>query len=341
VSSTDHDRLAWETEGGPRVGADVPITSEPRDEVAPGVPRRPRILPQDRPRRDGRDGTEVREGRAEDPDLSPETNALLTRELREVVGSDRLRVPADRPHATRGEVPERLTAAAYLSQHRFQLIRATSIVLTFGAIISLITNDWWLLPVAAGVHALGTMTVTLTIIRMTSQIEHPSPELAAAMAEEGVSSPDERFSQMVAEFSRLPGRGTSEVISPGSNERTVPAHADTATASTEQASAMTPTEHPSRPAGEGGAPDLMIWSTAIALLLLSIGIPPAMGGGWLWLLTAVMVPLIAGWMVMQRLMITRGEQLQIRGRAPLVAIAVCTAAAVAVFCLVVAIGFHH
>ena len=56
----------------------------------------------------------------------------------------------------------RLTQGAfsYLSMHRFQLIRASAIVLTFGAVIALVTGDWWVLPLAAGLHALGTMTVT-------------------------------------------------------------------------------------------------------------------------------------------------------------------------------------
>jgi hypothetical protein len=283
----------------------------------------------------------MREVWAADPELSAETNALVTDELRRVIGADRVPVPVDRPRATQGEVPQKGTFAAYVNEHRFNFIRATAIVLTFAAIIALITNDWWLLPLAAGVHALGTMTVTLTIVRMTSVVEHPSPEVAAALAEDGVSSPDERFSQMVAEFSPIPGRGTADVISPGSNERTVAASTDPATAVGEQSSAMTPTAEPSRPGGEAAAPDVIIWATALSLLVLSIVIPPLMGGGWLWLLTAVMVPLIAAWMLVQRLMITRGGELQLRGGGPMLAIVLCTAAAVVVFCVVVALAFSH
>jgi hypothetical protein len=59
-----------------------------------------------------------------------------------------------------------------------------------------------------------------------------------------------------------------------------------ADAAQEQSSAMTPTSQPSEPAGHGGAPDLIIWTTALSLLIISIVIPAAMGGGWLWLLTA-------------------------------------------------------
>ncbi len=283
---------------------------------------------------------EEREVRAADPALSPETNAALTEELRDVVGADRVRVPADRPRPTRGEFPDRQGAGAYLNQHRFTLIRATAIVLTFGAIVALATGDWWILPLAAGVHALGTMTVVLTVIRLTTTTEHPSAELAASMAEEGVPSPDERFTHMVEEFSPTERGGTSEVLSPGNNTRRTEARTGTPAAAAEQSSAMTPTADPSEPAGEGGAPDVVIWSTVASLFVLSLVLPAVSGGGWMWLLPAVMVPLLVGWAVVQRVMVTHAGDLHLRGRA-LAAIAACTALAVAVFCALVALAFAH
>lgn len=361
MTPTGRDRLDWETAGGgARTGEDVPVTSEPRDEVAPGVPARERILPEDRARaarprsrparpesgeraRRPRRESEEREVRAEDPEFTPETNALLTEELREVVGRDRVRVPAQRPHPSRGQVPQKGSASAYVNEHRFVVIRTAAIVLTFGAIVALATGDWWILPLAAAVHALGTMTVMLTIIRMTTVTEHPSPEVAAAMAEEGVSSPDERFTQMVDEFSEEAKgkRGAGEVLSPGYNERSADAQAQPATAAAEQSSAITPTAQPSRPGGAGGAPEVIIWVTAGALLVLSLVLPAVEGGGWLWLLTAVMVPLLVGWVMVERLYITRAGELHLRGRGPLVTIVLSTAIAVAVFCAVVALAFQH
>lgn len=297
------------------------------DRPAVGTGGRPAVRTEDRP------------VRAADPRLSAETNARLTQELRDVVGADRARVPVDRPHATLGERPRRQTMGAYISNHRFQLLRATMIMLTFGAIISLITNDWWLLPLAAGVHALGTMVVTLTIVGMTTMSEHPSPAIAAAMAAEGVASPDERFTEMVDEFRGVSSRQAGEVLSPGYNDRTAEAVDDPLLAGAEQSSAMTPTSGPSAPGGGGAAPDYVIWSTAVSLIILSIVLPPFFGSGWLWLLPAVMVPLVAGWMVLQRAMITRQGRLHIDSRWPLVAIALSTAVAVAIFCAVVAIAY--
>ena len=65
------DRLPWEYADGPTVGEDVPITSPPREEEKPGVPKPPPEQPSenagggaDPPAED-----EVREVRAEDPDL--------------------------------------------------------------------------------------------------------------------------------------------------------------------------------------------------------------------------------------------------------------------------------
>jgi hypothetical protein len=344
VSTSRGNRQPWEFADGPTVGEDVPITSPPREEERPGVPKPPTEPERAGAGRSEPAGSEVRDVRAEDPGLSPETNQRLTAELREVVGSDRAEVPADRPHASRGEHPQQHGASAHFELNWFQLVRMSAIVLTFAAIIALITNNWWVLALAAGVHALGTMTVGLTIVRVTTTSERPSPTVAAAMAEEGVRNPDEHFSRMVEEFRDEPERGASEVISPDFNERSAPADTDTAAAAAEQSSAMTPTSQPSEPSGAGGAPDALVWATMVSLLVLSIALPPLTGGGWMWLLTAVMVPLIVGWAVFQRAMITRRNQLHETlqgGHGPLVAIAVCTAAAVAVFCAVVAFAFQH
>jgi hypothetical protein len=41
MSSSGSEREDWELADGPVVGQDVPITSEPREEEAPGVPADP------------------------------------------------------------------------------------------------------------------------------------------------------------------------------------------------------------------------------------------------------------------------------------------------------------
>jgi hypothetical protein len=80
------NRQPWEYRDGPQVGEDVPITSEPRDEQAPGVPRPPEQSESangERVQSDGKTASEGagedeepedREVRAADPGLSSETN---------------------------------------------------------------------------------------------------------------------------------------------------------------------------------------------------------------------------------------------------------------------------
>jgi hypothetical protein len=54
-----------------------------------------------------------------------------------------------------------------------------------------------------------------------------------------------------------------------------------------------------------------------------------------------MLPLLAAWAVVQRLYVAHPDLAVVRGRGGLVAIALSTAVAVAVFCAVVALAFQH
>jgi len=71
MSSSERGRLDWELADGPVVGRDVPITSEPREEEAPGVPVAPEVQPPDG-EDSGSDGglTENHEDPGGDPELS-------------------------------------------------------------------------------------------------------------------------------------------------------------------------------------------------------------------------------------------------------------------------------
>lgn len=253
-----------------------------------------------------------------------------------MIGTDHVQVPADRVHGSQGELPPRHDFSAFLTLNRMAFVFGIAIAVVVGAIISLTTGDWWFLALAAGVHALGTMTIYLTSFRITAITEHPSPTVAAAMAEEGVRAPDARFSRMVEEFRSQPEPSAQDALSPDSNERTVPAAEAPATAGAEQATAMTPTAGPSASAPPGGTPDAVISATAVTLLILSIVLPATMGGGWLWLTAAVMIPICAGWFVLQRTLLRHPERMHISSGRPLLAIILCTAAAVAVFCAIVA-----
>lgn len=295
------------------------------------------------PARDGHPPrTELREVRAADPHLSPETNERLTQELREVIGATRVEVPVDRPHAAEGEHPARHGVGAFFSTNRLAIFFSLAVALTFGAIVALTTADWWFLVLAAGIHAIGTATLMFMTIRITTISEHPSPMVAAAMTEEGVHSPDERFSEMVDEF--RPQAQTEgdlgELLAQGYNDRTVPAGQQPAAAGAEQSTAWTPTSQPSRTAPRWGTPDFLLWAFAAFLALASIAIPPAFGGGWMWLTAAVMVPMVAGWALFQWVMIRHPERTHVRSMRPIVITIVGTVAAVAICCALIALAYH-
>jgi hypothetical protein len=286
--------------------------------------------------------TEEREVRAADPALSPETNARLTEELREVVGAARVRVPAGRPHFSAGERPEERGLGTFLETNRLAMIIGLAIAVTFGAILALTTGSWWFLPLAAGVHAIGTTLVITLSVRLATISEHPSPTVAAAMTEEGVRSPDERFSRMVDEFREKPEGQLADAVAQGDNERTTPAQDDPATAGAEQSRAWTPTSQPSHsPAGLAGTPGFLIMTVAFSLFVFSIVLPAAAGGGLLWLTTAVAIPGIAGWIFIEWYLGRHSERTRMQSRRPIVAAVVVTALAVAVFCAVVASQYHN
>ena len=290
------ERSAWEYEDGPEVGRDVPITSEPRDEEAPGIPK---AATQDVQADGDVAKLEQREVRVADPALDAGANQRLTEEVREVLGTDRVSVPRDRPRPSRGDRPHKPGLMAEVSSHRLTVVMLFGVFFTIGAIVSLVTGSWWLLPVALGVHALGTILVTSTAMRLTTISEHASPTVAAMLQEQGVSNPDEHFSQLVEEFSEHEHGDASDVASTDETPRTAASTEDSAGAAAEQSSAMTPTAGASQPTEGGGVADGLMWSTVVALLAVSLIVPATSGGGAMWILPVVMVPLLVGWVVIQ------------------------------------------
>jgi hypothetical protein len=101
-----------------------------------------------------------REVKVEDPQLSPEAERLLTAELREAVGKDRVRVPADRADSM-GRVggAERPSLWTALSANRLVIGITFFVLLIVGVIVALATGSWWAVVAACAVHAIGTLVV--------------------------------------------------------------------------------------------------------------------------------------------------------------------------------------
>jgi hypothetical protein len=250
---------------------------------------------------------EEREVKVREPGLDPATNARLSEEVREALGTDRVQVPRDRPRPSRGERPDTRGIAASLSSHRFMVLITLAAFLTIGAIVSLVTGSWLLLPAAVAVHALGTVTVTAYAIHMTTISEHPSPSVSAQLEDEGVRDPDAHFSALVEEFSEQEHADAADVVAPGDTSRSASASSGQSRATAEQSSAMTPTAEPSEATDGGGAPDALMWLTVAGLFLVSIAIPIGSGGGTMWILPIVMVPLLAAWVLIQRVWLRRRD----------------------------------
>jgi hypothetical protein len=195
------------------------------------------------------DGFERREVTVDEPQLSPETNDRLTAEVREVVGDDHVTVPADRPHPSQGETSvrpgHRLTAE--LMPNRFIMSMIGGSFLVVAAIVALAVGQWWILVGAFVLLAVVTAGVVTIVLRMTSNPERPSPVTVAALEEDGVGDPERHFSELVAEFT--PDRAAE------GEHRTTAVEDDPATASAEQAHAITPSGGSSRATGPGADED--------------------------------------------------------------------------------------
>jgi F0F1-type ATP synthase assembly protein I len=183
--------------------------------------------------------SEEREVLVDEPQLSPAVNEALTDEVRDAVGRRRVEVPVARTQVSRGEPVDRTRVGWRPDKFMLVMISAAGIVV--GAIIALLLDHWWVLIPVVLVLWLVTYAVVVTIMRMTSVTEHPSPETVAAMEEEGVADPDRHFDDLVREF-------TPEHPE-GGDARTVSAEQDPARAAAEHRGAMTPSGGPSRPAG--------------------------------------------------------------------------------------------
>lgn len=187
-------------------------------------------------------GLEEREVRTADPGLSDDANARLTEDVRDVVGKDRVRVPADRPQPSRGERPRQSTAISMLREHRLVMGQGAAAVVVIAAILALTVGSWWILGVAFAVLLAALAVVVLLTFSMTNVNERPSPTTAAALEEEGIQDPERHFSNVVAEF-------TEDEGARGRNERTVAVEDEPTRAAAEQRTATTPTGGPSHGVG--------------------------------------------------------------------------------------------
>jgi len=288
-----------------------------------------------KPARVSRDETEVREVVSDDPSLSPEANRILTQELREAVGAERVRVPRDTRHASQERHGEHGGLAEAFAANRILLAITFFGLLVVGAIVSLATGSWWAVVVAAVVHAIGTFVVLSTLASAARQTEHVAPTVAAKLAEEGVADPDAQLSDLVEEYSGArSGEGSAEMVTTGENEQTADPLEQPALAATEQRTANTPAGVPTAPAGTGSGIDrfMPIWvvGALMAVAVVVGALAPVIGTRFL-VVPAIGLPVGAIWLLMRK-KLDDGDEAP-RSRARVLAFLAATVVAVGAFVL--------
>jgi hypothetical protein len=241
-----------------------------------------------------------RDVRADDPELSAEANEVLTRELREAVGDDRVTVPAERADEL-GRLGQRTrpTFAAALGANRVLIAITFAVLLIVGVIVALATDSWWAVVAASAVHAVGTLTIISMTLRLTTEVEHMAPDAAARVEEEGVPDPDRALSDLVEQYSEERGaRGAAEVVSSGHNRITTEPGDDPRRAAAEQRTAITPASSPVEPSDHRSTPMILPIVAVVGSVVVGVGAAVALGG-IAWLAAAVLIANSLAWLYMQ------------------------------------------
>jgi Flp pilus assembly protein TadB len=250
-----------------------------------------------------------REVRADDPNLSPEANRLLTEELQDAVGTDRVRLPrdqADDAGRVKGSGEGKL--GALLASNRLFLAVTFVALVIVGVIVSLATHTWWAVVAACGVHALGTLLVGSLTLRLSTEVEHVDPSTAARLEDEGVGDPDRALSDLVEAYAAAESPATGDgTVSDDHNRVTAePADAPLRSAA-EQKRAMTPAGTPVGPSGGSPVSSDGDHGSPVLLPLLAVGASVIVGvvaaialGGIAWLAALMLVGAAIGWFLLTR-----------------------------------------
>jgi hypothetical protein len=173
-----------------------------------------------------------------DPALSQDANRRLTEAVREVIGADRVMVPADRIRVSHGE-RRHLSPMERVTSSRMMALGLVAVGVCVGLVVVTTGESWWSLALAFVVLAVALAAVTWSIIALASTTEYPDAGLVALLAEQGVHDPEVRFTELVQEFTP---------VADGEYRRTA-VEDDPARAAAEQREAITPSGGPSDAVG--------------------------------------------------------------------------------------------
>lgn len=132
------------------------------------------------------------------------------------------------------------------------------------------------------------MVVAWGAIQLTTQIEHASPQTTARLEEEGVADPDRVLSDLVEEYTgEAESSPAAGVISAGDTGSSAPAA---------QRRAMTPGVPAS---GDRSVVAALPWFVVTGVTLVAL-IGAVVEGGKMWIAPAIVVPLGAAWIALDR-----------------------------------------
>ncbi|MEA2282178.1 MAG: hypothetical protein QOK21_2785 [Solirubrobacteraceae bacterium] len=250
--------------------------------------------------RDGRRFVE-REVRAEDPRLSATANQLLTEELQDAIGQDRVTLPADRAEdAGRVRAAGHRTLVGQLSVNRMLIGITLAMLIVVGVIVALATDNWWAVVAAVAVHAVGTFLVLSLTLQLSSEVEHVAPSTAAKLADEGVADPDRALSDLIEQYGPSDeAHGAAEVVSGGGNSVSASPDEDPRRSAVEQRSAITPAGTPVGPSSDRGAPAILPIIAVAASVIVGLVAAIALGG-IAWVAAALLVIAAVAWALLMR-----------------------------------------
>ena len=144
----------------------------------------------------------------ENPNYTDRANELIAREMQEATGASRVETrppePGERLHRKHGDS----TSALWNSRI---LVGITLVILVIvGAIASLASGEWWLLPLAIGLTVLGWVVFLSMFAVTTGAVEEPDPSRAAALEEEGVLDPAGELNERLASLETSEGAATRD-----------------------------------------------------------------------------------------------------------------------------------
>ena len=158
-------------------------------------------------------------------DPQAEAEELLLHELEDAVGGEAAADMAGRLDLGRRRSHSPALTAVWSNRLPIAVVGLTAIVI--GGFLTLLMGGWWWLAVAVGIHALGTVAIVWIVIRLLSDVEAPSPTVAAALEARGVRDPDGELNRLIAEAAgrdadakagRVLGEHSGEVSRAGDTE---------------------------------------------------------------------------------------------------------------------------